>query len=553
MSLRKPGIQTFLNKIIMAKEGLAKGLAYKHDFGASINNLYRQEQMYAEQRVEKERKTKMYSEMLAKPPLASPGATKRLESFTEEVIADVSNYVMENPDFETDPKKFAEFKAKTDKIINNDIVRKDQQVQQSFQKLREDLMAGNIEEEDFEVEMEKYMKYQEDESGQEDYFYMRPKYIEMSDVIKKGVGIIGTERVTVQNADGGSSNVLRPNKGAVPDAVRTLLSDKWNKRAIEKSYKEERGEENGFTLEQFTANKIKNAIDIQDLKNSDGSSGDGYESTSQFYMNVRGPVTKAMKMGYTGKVTGAGVQNHVFTGWEIGKGDVIMPSSGIKFITQQEDDEGNVSTNYSEDFTGVSIKSLDNDQAGSLRSGIAAKMTGAGSIVTVSGNPYVESVVTIEFEEDESQESFFKEKGFKTVAGDKAPILINVRSKSNITTTTMSGKVLIPADFSRENQLKYDKESGVGQNAMDMLLSASEAHNYWEAENELNKLNERNMQGPLKDVDFKNKIDEITGQYDVKYEKDSSGKPKRNNDGSITFTTPDGSKFWMTRFGELMQ
>mgnify|MGYP005850089313 CR=1 FL=1 len=481
----------------MANEGIAKGLAYRHDFGSSINNLYRQEKMYAEQRMEKERKSKYYAELLAKPPLASPGATKQLETFADKKIKEASDYAIANPDFERDPEKFAKFRSIADSIVNNDIVRKDQQVQQSFAALQQDLQNGLIDEEDVEAEMKAYEKYQQDETGTEDYFYTRPKRIDMLDVIKDGVSITGSMVQDIPGPDGSMirATATKKNRDA---AALTILNDKKKRKEVERNWIADGAKENGFTLQEYLSERIKLAMNIQEIQSVRGGSGSGgsggvdytYDRSSQFGMHVEDPVLEAMQNAYTGKVIDEADENIVFTGREFNKVYQFSAADEIRYINTDED--GNVS--YGKTFG---------------KKGIHSKITSSGSIVTVSGMPYVEGNVTIQFDKERKLEDSFKtDGGFEIVEGFTDGFNINISGldgSEKKDMVTMSGKVLLPANFDRKNILAYDAEY-YGQDAMKDLGSIENYPAYQNAANQIKSSQELNQRALTFEDQYQDRI-----------------------------------------------
>jgi len=509
----------------MAKEGIAKGLAYRHDFGSSINNLYRQEQMYAEQRMEKERKAKYYAEFFEKPPLASPGATKQLEVFANEKIKEASNYAIQNPGFENDPEQFAKFRSIADGILNNDIVRKDKQVQQSFAALRSDVRQGLIDEEDAEIEMEKYTKYHEDQSGEEDYYYMRPKRLDMLDIVKEGVSITGSSTKDIPYGDGSlmRATSTKENRDA---AAQTILNDKKKRQEIERNYIADKAEENGFTIQQYLSNRIKLAMNIQDIQSvrAGRSSGEGavtYNDASQFGMNIEEPLLKAMQAGSTGLAIKSSPDNIVFIGKDPSKITQLSSSDGVRFIT----DNGNGGESYDEIFSGSSIHT---------------KIGESEEIITVSGFPYVKTNVIVQFEKGDDNVNKVRLENigkFTPIENYTGVFSMGGRlqaKKSDM--ITMSGAVLMPANFDRKNMLEYDKKFS-GEKTMRGLGSKEQEPWYRNTESRIDFEKQRNEAARSVEQDETRKGTLKSGFKGIGEE---GWRVAELKDGSKIYMSPDG-------------
>lgn len=166
--------------------GSAKALSYRHDYGADIDRLYKQEAYRSQVKAEKEQKTRYYAGLMKEHQSASPWATKQLEKKYKDLNNRVADFAINNPNFETDVNKMQEFMSLTDEYLNNDIVRKDIQSQQQFEILKQASANGKISQKNWLAEMEKYDNWMQ--NGGDGYVFSNitlPKYTDIVQNSKK--------------------------------------------------------------------------------------------------------------------------------------------------------------------------------------------------------------------------------------------------------------------------------------------------------------------------------------------------------------------------------
>ncbi len=152
--------------------GSAKGLSTKHDFQKDIQNLYQAEAYKAQILAEKEQKTKYYAGLMKQHTAVAPSMVRELEGKYKDLNKQVAEFAVKNPHFETDVNLMQEFNTITDQYLNNDSVRKDMQAQEQFELLKAEYNKGDMEEDEFEIEMDRYTDWME--NGGDGYVFQKP-------------------------------------------------------------------------------------------------------------------------------------------------------------------------------------------------------------------------------------------------------------------------------------------------------------------------------------------------------------------------------------------
>lgn len=149
--------------------GSAKGLSVQHDFQKDIDRLYKRESYRSQINAQKEQKTKYYAELMKEHDAESPWIRAKLEEEYKKLNGEIADFAIENPNFETDVNKMSEFLSKTDKYLNNDLVRMDKQSKDQYAKMTETFNNGEIDEDQWLEESEKYDNWMRNgtEAGQE--------------------------------------------------------------------------------------------------------------------------------------------------------------------------------------------------------------------------------------------------------------------------------------------------------------------------------------------------------------------------------------------------
>lgn len=167
--------------------GSAKGLGLKHDFKGDIDRLYQREAYRRGVEAEKAEKAKYYASFVKEGTAVAPSNVRRLDKEYDQYNTEIADFMIEHgPAIETDIKLQQEFMKKTDRYLNNDILREDMQVQQEFQKLKDNV--GKMTDEQYNIEMERYTEYYE--NGGDPYVFsntLMPTYEEILQVSNKSL------------------------------------------------------------------------------------------------------------------------------------------------------------------------------------------------------------------------------------------------------------------------------------------------------------------------------------------------------------------------------
>jgi len=151
--------------------GSARALAHRHDFQRDIDRLYQREAYRQSIEAEKARKTEYYAQFMKEPVAVAPYNVRRLESYMDDLNNRVADFMIDHgPAVETDINLKRQFFKLTDEYLNNDIIREDMQVQNEFQKLKDN--TDNLTPRQWEAEMEKYTNYINE--GGDPYIYSNP-------------------------------------------------------------------------------------------------------------------------------------------------------------------------------------------------------------------------------------------------------------------------------------------------------------------------------------------------------------------------------------------
>ena len=161
--------------------GAGKGLSTKHDFQKDIQNLYQAEAYKAQIRAEKEQKTKYYAGLMKQHTAVAPSMIRELEGKYKDLNKQVAEFAVKNPHFETDVNLMQEFHTITDQYLNNDSVRKDMQAQEQFELLKAEYNKGDMEEDEFEIEMDRYTDWME--NGGDGYIFQKPNLPSYTDIL----------------------------------------------------------------------------------------------------------------------------------------------------------------------------------------------------------------------------------------------------------------------------------------------------------------------------------------------------------------------------------
>lgn len=458
----------------MAQTGLGKGLAYRHDFGADINQLWQTENYKSQIDVEKRRKAQMYGKMLEQGHVRGANNTRRLQEDYDRINNEFANFVTENPGWETDPGLFAKATAISGQYLNNDIIREDEQVAQNFQALQQKMASGTMEKEDMDKQMGLYTNYME--NGGDPYVFINPKQVEFSDIISNAVDSIGvdTKFVTYTNAQGVpvTRQVSTPKAGGVKTMTDNIMNNETSARAATALWRKPEMQQKFESPHTMVAHNIK--IGQQQAR--------GREIIDPVY-----------KMNYEAGLANQGIpESHVID-------NVINPwllHSAGEDVTFQPNQANIALTGHGE--VGASYNMTAQDKAYFLgknrdvtsgssedfmlnQHNIRTEATGAKRIVDIDGLPYVATdiiatlPVTDQFTDDSNNtsrevltssgvkiEKFLQDAGFDTYEGATEGLSIGIFDGQKVKGRYYEGTTYMPADFDEMKLENYDKESSFG-------------------------------------------------------------------------------------------
>lgn len=292
----------------MAGYGLAKGMAYRNDWDKDIDRLYQRAEYAQQIRSEKERKTLFYADLLKKGHASSPRAEKELESFYEGLNKQLADFVTENPNFETDPGAMQQFLNISDQYLNNDVLRRDLQVKEEFDKLRAAQSSGELFPEEIAEQTQKYYDYISSNPGDpiEPYVFTRVKKLEFGDVIKEAnEWLKGTVSTYIDPKTHMIRQRAQTSDKDIAFAASMILKDPNKRFTVEQTYNkinQELKSQNGYrSLEEYTRTSIKVGENFTDtyegwdrVWEKSLESGSGGSSVPWAFHNVLKPISALM-------------------------------------------------------------------------------------------------------------------------------------------------------------------------------------------------------------------------------------------------------------------
>jgi hypothetical protein len=171
--------------------GAGKAASYKHDFQRDIDRLYQREAYAAQVKAEREKKAQYWGQLMQEQNATNPSITKDLEEKYKQWNNEIADFAINNPGFETDVNKMQQMHSLTDRYLNNDLILEDKQGHQEFQKLKQAYNNGDITEDQWAVEMERYEAWMNDYKSMDQegnkigpYVFSNPKQISVNEIVK---------------------------------------------------------------------------------------------------------------------------------------------------------------------------------------------------------------------------------------------------------------------------------------------------------------------------------------------------------------------------------
>ena len=261
--------------------GTGKGLSVAHDWNKDTQNLFQTEALKARAQQEKEQKTEYFAKQLQEGKAVAPVNVKRLQDFYTEHNKKVADFVIKNPNFETDVVKMTQFRELTDQYLNNDIIREDQQAQNEFAKLKSAVNNGKLRPEEQTAEFQKYNDYK-DGVSKEPYIFAEPQRPDVEKTIAEINKNLPMNTRTVHNKDG-SENQIREVKFNPGEDWNTLADErmagdpeiKWQ---METAYKSSPLIQSMYPKgsSSYLAARLKQSADSYNVQSNAGTSNKTY-------------------------------------------------------------------------------------------------------------------------------------------------------------------------------------------------------------------------------------------------------------------------------------
>jgi hypothetical protein len=220
--------------------GAIKGLSHGHDFGRDIDRLYDRERYAMEVRKERENKARYYGELLQEQQATTPYNTRRLENYYDELTGELADFVVANPNFETDINLQREFQNIAGRFQDNDIIREDAQVAQALEALKQETLSGEMDGDDYMIEMDRYQEYAN--NGGNPYVFENFKKVYLNEVVSQLAQVVGKDLTTVKSEDGLQVlEIEAVNPTKLDYTARMALTRTDYDRTVEKAWRKAKG------------------------------------------------------------------------------------------------------------------------------------------------------------------------------------------------------------------------------------------------------------------------------------------------------------------------
>ncbi len=218
--------------------GSVRGLSLGHDYQRDIDRLYDRERFSMEVRKERENKARYYGEMLQQKQATTPNNTQKLEGYYDELTGELADFVINNPNFETDINLQRQFQDIASRFQNNDIIREDMQVAQSLENLKEEMLSGEMDGDDYIVEMDRYMEYAN--NGGDPYVFENFKKVYLTDIVTQLAEAV-SQVTEVTTEDGQVISTVGADPAALDYTARMALTRSDYDRTVEKAWRQAKG------------------------------------------------------------------------------------------------------------------------------------------------------------------------------------------------------------------------------------------------------------------------------------------------------------------------
>lgn len=219
--------------------GSVRGLSLGHDYQRDIDRLYDRERYSMEVRKERENKARYYGELTQQKQATTPNNTRLLEGYYDELTGELADFVINNPNFETDINLQRHFQDIAGRFQDNNIIREDMQVARSLEDLKNEMLSGEMDEEDYITEMDRYMEYAN--NGGDPYVFENFKKVYFDEVVGQlAVAASAGMQTTTVVTDERVMEVSEVDPANLDYIARMSLTRPDYDRVIEKAWKEAR-------------------------------------------------------------------------------------------------------------------------------------------------------------------------------------------------------------------------------------------------------------------------------------------------------------------------
>lgn len=227
--------------------GTAKGLAYRHDWDATMRREMINTQRLQEQKQLDEAKAKYYAEKFKLSTPTNEFDRSKYEDHVLSVNDQITDFITANPNWESDIGLQMKFNQLTDQYLNNDILIRDQRVKQQVDGMEAWARENNISENDAELvrmreEYHNYVRFGnikgEGFQGEvEEFKFIKPNDIDMTTIGQKAATFLNESATTEMQSKGGTYGTrtyvdpirIRQAAQAIYDDNTSGVTRMWNK------------------------------------------------------------------------------------------------------------------------------------------------------------------------------------------------------------------------------------------------------------------------------------------------------------------------------------
>lgn len=163
--------------------GIAAGAAYTYDWGQALDRQMKNEQMDLQAAEIKRQKVDALSNLTTESEALNGRHKEELRKYYDNLSSEMGSIFSEYEDPYSDPEAMSRMKSIGKLYQDNEILRKDRELTAERNAMKADYMAGNLDEEDYNVEEAKFQEYANNPDAEVPYVYTRPTYQNTSTVL----------------------------------------------------------------------------------------------------------------------------------------------------------------------------------------------------------------------------------------------------------------------------------------------------------------------------------------------------------------------------------